>query len=558
VTRHLTHNTYYDPASVAGKAPPIREETDILIVGAGPAGLAAALTASGQGLRVTLVDENPVPIETMGEEVPLHFGGRMGAAVSNRNSVLQTLLDARPEISEALEAGVDVRLGTAVWGLFPQQRTTAWIEGAVAGLADDENAYLLHFRQVIVAAGRRDMGLAFDGWHRPGVMGISAAHRLATVYETLDCKRAVLVGSDTQALTTAHALIGKGVQIAAIIEQAQHVSGDAALLERLVEHGAQLLTGHVVREADGDAFGVKRIHAVAVDAAGRPDGGRLTEIECDTVLLGIAAIPAIELAEAAGCRTSFQADRGGHVTDMDAAQRTSLPLILVAGDCAGVWASKSLDENIARREGRIAALTALAALAEPGAETGLPDAAPIPDTPVCDVAADRAAWVRASTVYAQNEPFVCLCEEVTATEILAKQPPRYLGWTPASAVLENAMTSPEGYGAPNPDVTKRLTRACMGPCQGRRCREQVATLLGIGAGLSLDDIPLASFRPPVRPLSLQQAAQIEETPEMGSRWDAWFGMPSQWTPFWLCTGQQTVARRPQDAAHLTNPLYNEG
>ena len=102
---------------------------------------------------------------------------------------------------------------------------------------------------------------------------------------------------------------------------------------------------------------------------------------------------------------------------------------------------------------------------------------------------------------------------------------------------------------PNPDVTKRLTRACMGPCQGRRCREQVATLLGIGAGLSVDGIALASFRPPVRPLSMRQMGQVEETPQMLGHWDAWFDMPSQWTPFWLCTGQQTVARRPTGTTH---------
>ncbi|WP_191622893.1 FAD-dependent oxidoreductase [Pseudomonas fluorescens] len=539
---------------MAGKAPPINDETDILIVGAGPAGLAAALTAAGHGLHVTLVDENPVPIETMGEEVPLHFGARMGAAVSNRNSVLQTLLDARPEIAEALEAGVDVRLGTAVWGLFPQQPTAAWIEGAVAGLADDQNAWLLRFKQVIVAAGRRDMGLAFDGWDRPGVMGVSAAHRLATVYEALECKRAVLVGSDTQALASAHALIGKGVRIAAIIEQADQVSGDPALLGLLVEQGARVFTGHVVREAAGDALGVQRVTAVAVDEAGLPVHGSLQAIECDTVLLGVAAIPAIELVEAAGCRTSFQADRGGHVPDADLVQRTSLPLILVAGDCAGVWASKSLDENISRREGRIAARTALATL---GVDIAQDDTAPMPDAPVCDIAADRAAWVRASTVHAQNQPFVCQCEEVTASEILGLQPPRYLGWTPADAAFENAMSAQQN-GAPNPDVTKRLTRACMGPCQGRRCREQVAALLGIGAGKRVDDIALASFRPPVRPLSLQQAGQIEETPAMRNRWDAWFDMPSQWTPFWLCNGQPTVARHPQDSAHHTNAPHHEG
>lgn len=552
---HNKNDHYYDPASVAGKAPPISDETDILIVGAGPAGLAAALSAIGHGLRVTLVDENPVPLETMGEEVPLHFGGRMGAAVANRNSVLQTLLDARPEISEALEAGVDVRLGTAVWGLFPQQPTAAWIEGAVAGLADEENAWLLRFKQVIVAAGRRDMGLAFDGWHRPGVMGISAAHRLATVYQALDSKRAVLVGSDTQALATARALIAGGVQIAAIIEQATQVSGDPALLGQLVEQGARLLTGHVVREALGDGFGVKGITAVAVDSTGRPVDGTLIEIECDTVLLGVAAIPAIELVEAVGCRTSFQADRGGHVPDADPVQRTSLPFVLLAGDCAGVWASKSLDENIARREGRIAAHTALVAL---GVDIAPSEQAPIPDAPVCDPAANRAAWVRASTLHAQNQPFVCQCEEVTANEILGQQPPRYLQWTPAEASLEIAMQN----DSPNPDVTKRLTRACMGPCQGRRCREQVAALLGLGAGLSVEAIALASFRPPVRPLSMRQAAQVEETPQMQSRWDAWFDMPSQWTPFWLCAGEQTVARRRTDAASqsaaLSTPFTAEG
>ena len=126
-----------DRASVAGKQPPIDESTDLLIVGAGPAGISAALTAAGGGVRVTLVDENPVPLQTMGEEVPLHFGGRMAATVANRNAVLESILRARPQLAEAIDAGVDVRLGTAAWGLFPQRRTAGWIDGHVAGLADE-------------------------------------------------------------------------------------------------------------------------------------------------------------------------------------------------------------------------------------------------------------------------------------------------------------------------------------------------------------------------------------------------------------------------------------
>src|SRR5690242_2396220 len=105
-----------DPASVAGKQPPISLATDLLIIGAGPAGLSAALTAAGRGARVTLVDENPIPLKTMGEEVPLHFGGRMAATLANRNAVLEHIVATNPQLLEVMDAGVDVRLGTAAWG----------------------------------------------------------------------------------------------------------------------------------------------------------------------------------------------------------------------------------------------------------------------------------------------------------------------------------------------------------------------------------------------------------------------------------------------------------
>ena len=87
-------------------------------------------------------------------------------------------------------------------------------------------------------------------------------------------------------------------------------------------------------------------------------------------------------------------------------------------------------------------------------------------------------------------------------------------------------------GSPHPDVVKRLTRAGMGPCQGRRCREQIAALMALGAGNALADIPLATYRPPVRPLRLAQLAALPEAAAMGEGWESWFGIPSQWIPFW--------------------------
>ncbi|SAK89992.1 (2Fe-2S)-binding protein [Caballeronia catudaia] len=513
---------FYDPASVAGKAPPVDESTDLLIVGAGPAGIAAALEAAGRGVSVTLVDENPVPLDTMGEDVPLHFGGRMGAVAGNANAMLEAMLDARPELGDALEAGVDVKLGTAVWGLFPHGPASAWMDTHVAGLADASRTWLIGFKQVIVASGRRDMGLAFDGWQRPGVMGASAAWRLAVLYGALDARRAVLVGSDTHALNIAVDLMSRGVRIVAVIEQSDAIVGDAALASQLEAGGARLLTRHVVRHARGDAYGVTSVEAAS------PHADTSVTFECDTVLLGIAALPAIELLEAAGCATTFDAARGGHVANVDAMQRTSLPFAYAAGDCAGVWASKSRDYGIAREEGRRAARSALDA---PGV-CGIAHVTQ-PDAPAHDIAAARVAWVRASVLGAAGEPFVCQCEEVTAREILDVRPPRYLDWHPADAAHDTrGVAELARSGPPNPDAVKRLTRACMGPCQGRRCREQVAALLAIGSGCALPRIPLATFRAPVRPLALRQLADVAEASSTGSHWDSWFGMASQWVPFW--------------------------
>jgi thioredoxin reductase len=535
-----------DYASVAGKQPPIDESTDLLIVGAGPAGISAALTAAGGGVRVTLVDENPVPLQTMGEDVPLHFGGRMAPTVANRNAVLESILEARPQLAEAIDAGVDVRLGTAAWGLFPRRRTAGWIDGHVAGLADDERAYLLRFRQVIVAAGRRDMGVAFDGWQRPGVMGASAAYRLATTYGALDSRTAVLVGGGTEALQSGNALLDAGVRIAAVVEQAEAVAGPAELLARLLRSGTRLFTRHVVQQTIGDPSGVAAVRLARI----RSDGSRLTEplerIECDTLILAVAAIPAIELLEAAGCAVSFQAARGGHAPVIEGSQRTSLPFLYAAGDCAGIWPSKTLSDDVARREGRIAAAAALRALGVVDPDRP-EDAAVSPDPAVRDIALERLAWVRAMTLKSAAAPFVCQCEEVTAADILGLHPPRYLHWREDAADARR-LGSVDPEAAPNPDVVKRLTRAGMGPCQGRRCREQIAALMALGGGSALADIPLATYRPPVRPLRLAQLAALPEAAAMGEGWESWFGIPSQWIPFWRLSpahsGAESDAQEP--------------
>ncbi len=526
----------HDPKSVAGKDLPVAERTQLLVIGAGPAGLAAAIEAAERGLSVVLVDENPVSITTMGDEVPLHFGQAMSAQARNRNAMMEAFIASEPLIEAAFEAGVDLRLGTACWGLYSNGPSLGWLPGTVAGLNDDERCWMLAAQQVIVATGRRDMGLAFPGWEKPGVLGATAALALAGRYGALEPRRIVMLGSSTEALVTALALRDAGVVVAAIVEQADEIIGSPELAGRLKAGGTQLLTRHVVREATGRDH-VEAALVSTVDTEGRAFGPERS-LACDGIVLAVGATPVVDLLDALGCRIAFQPQRGGYAPLVDGDQRTSLHNVFAVGDAAGLWSDKTRDRSIAEAEGRCAA----AAIAR---DCGVDDgravaAAAPPGAPECDISAYRLAWVRASVVEARAEVHVCQCEEVTAREILEVRPPRYLGWQDERR-NDRSLSALLGDGPPNPDQVKRLTRAGMGPCQGRRCREQVSALLALGAAVPLSSIPLASYRAPVRPLPLSVAGQIPEAPEQAEHWDTWFGMHAQWRPFWEVPALYTVA-----------------
>ena len=514
-----------DPRSTANAALAVAEHTDLLVVGAGPAGIAAALAGAAQGMRVVLVDENPVPAATMGDDVPQHWGQRMSGAVRNRTAMTEAMLARQPALADAIEAGVDVRLGTVAWGLYANGASVSWLPGLVAGLSDGEQSAMLGARAAIVAAGRRDMGLAFPGWELPGVMGATAAACLASL-GALDARRAVILGSSAEALLAARALLASGVTIAAIVEQAAAPIGPASLIAEMAAASVPLLTRHVIAAAEGNSD-VAAARLVALDPGGRRLPASVHAVLCDTIVLGVGTIPVVELLDALGCRTAFLAGRGGHVPLLDAAGQTSIPGVYAVGDCAGVWAQKSLDPAVAAAEAE-RAVAHITGITTPG----------LTDPPVMDAAAFsdyRLAWVRAAVVDADagasRDAHVCQCEEVTAREILELRPPRYLGWEPARRNATD-LAALLGNGPNSPDQVKRLTRAGMGLCQGRRCREQVACLLALGTATPLAAIPLATHRAPVRPMPLGLLGSLPESPEVAHHWDVWFGIPGQVTSYW--------------------------
>lgn len=524
-------NRSVDLKSVANKPPVTSEAFDLLVVGAGKAGLRAAIEAATAGLQTVLIDENPVPHAIMSEDVPRHFGQAMTGATRNRNAMMETFVASDPLFEAAFEAGVDIRLGTVCWGLYAEGASLRHLPGLVAGLAGETAATLVAPRHVIVAAGRRDMGLGFPGWQRPGVLGASAARVLAERYaNALDAKRAVVLGSDTEALLTALALVKQGIVVVAIIEQAERPMAPADLVGEAGRAGIPIRCRSVVREA----LGCERVEAVmigALDADGVPTD-REERIACDAVILAVGAVPMIDLLQAAGATCRFDPARGGHVPLVDGEGRTSLPGVFAIGDCAGLWPEKSRDMMIAEEEARRAVHAIL------GRASGkAPFRSPSPEY---DMSSYRKAWLRASVIHARAEFALCQCEDVTARDLLGLHPPRYIGWE-GQMPEAHALAALLAAGPPDPDQIKRMSRAGMGPCQGRRCREQIAALLALEADAELSTVPLASYRAPVRPLPLALAGMIGEVPLQTEHWDSWFGMHAQWRPFWEVKGPFTLA-----------------
>ena len=495
-----------DRSAIDGKLAPPEEHAAVLVIGAGPAGAAAAIEAAKLGASVVLVDENPVDPQLMGLDTPLLYGGRMSGAVQRPGRLLASLVAANPALEQAAELGVDVRMGVTAWGLYVNGPALRGLPAPMVGLADADRSWMCGFGRLILATGSRDVALAFPGWDQPGVVGAAGLQALLQRYDAFTGRRIVVLGAADLGIETALMAQRRGLEVAAVVEALDRSPASPQRLAELAAVGVPILTGHIPRRAEGGRDGVERLR-LAIDQ------GDEVVIDCDTICLAVGLAPAIELLNAAGGRIVPDGGRGGHAPALDG-WATSLPGVFAAGDCAGLAAG----EAAAAEQGRLAARQALGGGLEGGPRRG-PDAW-----------AYQAAWHRALTGQADPSLVVCQCEAVTRGDLLEVRAPRYLG-EPTAAAGARDLGSLIADGPPNQDQVKRLTRAGMGPCQGRRCREQVALTLAQAAGVSPAEIPLAFHRPPVRPLPLKVMADWQETQAMTEGWEIWFAIPGQWAVY---------------------------
>lgn len=457
-----------DLCAVNGIHAPPEARYDVVVVGAGPSGIAAAMDAVKAGASVLLVDENPVSGALMGNDVPLYFGGRMTAATQNSGRMLEAIFMSMPELEAAMDAGVEVLLGTTAWGVYRNGPGVASLPDQVVGLADGDRSWLVGFDRIILATGARDLAMAFPGWNQPGVMGAAALQMLLTRYDAFAGRRMLVLGSTDLALESALLAQERGIEVAALIEVRDAPQGSAELAAKVQAGGIAIHCGQTIASAKGGIDGV--------ESATLSNG---ETIACDTICVAIGLIPSIELVDAMHGPRALNPMRGGYIPSGEAAVST-------VGDCAG-----------------------------------------LPDTGF-DHIAYRMDWMRALSAVSDDDTIICQCEEVTRADLIGVQPPNYLARPPA--ICARSLKTLIEDGPANPDQIKRLTRAGMGVCQGRRCRDQVAMLLAIEANEAFGTIALATHRAPVRPLPMKIMADWNEPAQMDAAWDVWFGIPTAWVP----------------------------
>ncbi|MCX4528636.1 MULTISPECIES: NAD(P)/FAD-dependent oxidoreductase [unclassified Streptomyces] len=458
---------------------------DLAVVGAGPAGLAAAVAAAGLGLRVTVLDAGERP----GGQYYRHPAPGLGAARPEALHHDWADFASREAALRAHEAAGRITYLPFhhVWTVVQDRQR--WTLHAVAG--PEESAAAVHAEAVLIATGAYERQLPFPGWTLPGVVGAGGAQAMLKGGLVLPGRRVVVAGSGPLLLAVAGSLAAAGARVPAVVEAASYsgYAGQAPALLRnpgkiaeaatyggaLLRHHVRLLTRHAVTEAHG-ADRVEAVTVARLDRDWRPLPGTARRIPCDAVAVGHGLVPQLELATGLGCATAPAAD-GTAALELDARQRTSVPGIWSAGETGGIGGAQ-----LAMTEGEIAAF-AIAGVPVPAALVRR--RARLRAFAAAMGAAHRPGdgW----TGWLRDDTDVCRCEEV-----------------PAGCIREAV----EDLGAGDARTVKLLTRAGMGWCQGRMCGPAVAALAGEASsspGAAPDRRPLSC------PVPLRHLAELPAT-----------------------------------------------
>ena len=319
--------------------PPV--PVDVAVVGAGPAGLAAAVECARLGARPVVFDENLRPGGQLFKQIHKFFGSKEHKAGTRGFDIGSTLLE------DARTAGVDVHLSATVLGVYPER---------VLSVIECDSHRLYKARCVILATGATENALSFPGWTLPGVMGAGAAQTMINVNRVLPGRRVVMVGTGNVGLIVSYQLLQAGADVACLVEAAPNIGGYGVHAAKVRRAGVPIYLSHSVKEAQGSDE-VERVVLIGLSPDWRPVPGTEFCVEADTICLAVGLTPLTELAQILGCEMTYMPSLGGHVPLHDDNMETSVDGVYVAGDIAGVEEASS-----AMEEGRLAGVSAAESL----------------------------------------------------------------------------------------------------------------------------------------------------------------------------------------------------
>ncbi|MDD3823820.1 MAG: NAD(P)/FAD-dependent oxidoreductase [Sphaerochaetaceae bacterium] len=325
------------------------EEREVVVIGAGPAGLSAALEAARAGAHVLLVDENSKPGGQLFKQIHKFFGSHEHRAGVRGIDIGTQLLE------EAERLDIEVWLDAEACGIF--NTTDVWI------VRNKEKSVTVRAKRIILATGAVENSVNFPGWSLPGVMGAGAAQTMINLHRVLPGQKILMVGSGNVGIIVSYQLLQAGADVKAVVEAAPRLGGYGVHTAKVRRAGVPFYTSHTVLEARGTDH-VESATIVQLDDKWKPIPGTEKELDVDTICIAAGLTPLVELAFAAGCEPLYSPLLGGMVPWHDRSMATSIPTIYLAGDISGVE-----EASTAMEEGRMAGLSAAYSLGYVDRET---------------------------------------------------------------------------------------------------------------------------------------------------------------------------------------------
>jgi sarcosine oxidase subunit alpha len=322
----------------------VLRETEVLVVGGGPAGLSAAIEAASFGAKVTLVDSDLALGGQLIKQTHKFFGSKNERAGTRGFKIAEELFRELKDKEENIETFTNC----TVTGYYKE-------DGVVSCVKGEDEYFHIKPKKIVMATGAQERIIPFPNNHLPGVYGAGAIQTLMNVYGVVPGDRVLMVGAGNIGLIVSYQLLQAGVQVVGIVEAMDKVGGywvHAAKVRRL---GVPIYLRHTVKEAIGERF-VEGAVIQEIDEKFQPTGNEM-KVDVDIICLAVGLTPTCELLWQAGCKMAFVPQLCGYVAQRDKNMRTSHPDIWVAGDAAGIEEASS-----AMVEGRIAGVGVAKAL----------------------------------------------------------------------------------------------------------------------------------------------------------------------------------------------------